>query len=478
MANGWKYAGYRGISFQMALWMTHRSTTSQSTTTENNHIHNNSLKLILNLTYASSHQPSVIHYSSVTMSLPVVVQARPYVQTPYNPSRIFHGPKFRIPKSLQVPSKRSFTSFTQLPSEIREQIWVFALIMDNPRVIELGVYFREWHEHAPRTARYPSKTVVPALLHVCAEARAIALQYYEPFSVDGTWTGTYIDWSLDYVYLNWSIETWNDINRPYQGVMSSVLTNACQHLVVGRELYEAAREQIHGTFPNTSDIAVLCGLKLQDYDTAAKKDSEDDYEGGEIRLFDISEGLFGPIAVPVERFRGKRAHDQESTRATIQPDISNIWYHGSWTHMWDSDHYRSRVTVLLGYQRKQPVSQEELQQRKSTERKLIDEHPPHISFDVYNKNTTIKEMRAEAIRRGLEPTGKRIWLASRLYDHEWRAKAAWHQFQRELPHRSREIRYNSKPGKQITLLTDSYQILRKTPSRGGRLHITIMVHLR
>jgi hypothetical protein len=75
---------------------------------------------------------------------------------------------------------RSFAHFQQLPGEIRVQIWQHAL--PGPRVVEIRA---EAPEEATkrgrgggRCGRVTSRCRVPTLLHVCREARGVALGRY------------------------------------------------------------------------------------------------------------------------------------------------------------------------------------------------------------------------------------------------------------------------------------------------------------
>jgi len=127
------------------------------------------------------------------MPHPHIYQQKSYTQVVYDPSKLLSGPRIARPmRFLYKPSKRSLHHFQSLPYEIRILIWELALVSGDPRVIEVGYYFKEWRCYSgfDRVTRYPTKTVVPTLLHVNSEARTLALRYYEPFTLDGTWTGT------------------------------------------------------------------------------------------------------------------------------------------------------------------------------------------------------------------------------------------------------------------------------------------------
>jgi hypothetical protein len=81
-----------------------------------------------------------------------------------------------------------FPEFRHLMLEIRERIFTIACF--EPRVVEI--------------AGGPSKTITPApsLMHVNSQSRKIALALYNPLKLRGRFTGTYINWEVDIVYLN------------------------------------------------------------------------------------------------------------------------------------------------------------------------------------------------------------------------------------------------------------------------------------
>jgi hypothetical protein len=101
-------------------------------------------------------------------------------------------------------SRQTLHSFALLPYDIKKQIWRYAAIQKERRVIELGYYHgpqtwslgTPWQEKQyfpPVTFKFPTKTVVPAMLHVCRQSRAAALALYKLFTIDGSWTGTYVE---------------------------------------------------------------------------------------------------------------------------------------------------------------------------------------------------------------------------------------------------------------------------------------------
>lgn len=87
-------------------------------------------------------------------------------------------------------STQNFTRFSELPTEIRFQIWQFTL--PAPRV--LGIQYGESCELL--YSQYPP----PVALHICSESRAVALKHYELAFVNRLKPhGTYFDFSRDIV---------------------------------------------------------------------------------------------------------------------------------------------------------------------------------------------------------------------------------------------------------------------------------------
>ncbi|KUJ24175.1 uncharacterized protein LY89DRAFT_776338 [Mollisia scopiformis] len=146
-----------------------------------------------------------------------------------------------------------FTIFDDLPSELRLQIWREAM---SPRVLEIM-----WN----RDKGYFSdcRDQIPALMHVCVESRACALEKYIPMiveneceepSVDGSDSSddapnrpkepptlpplsVYIDPTKDTLYL--SMGTW-DLSGPYTGmlidflrIVDSTVASKLEHLETG-----------------------------------------------------------------------------------------------------------------------------------------------------------------------------------------------------------------------------------------------------
>lgn len=383
------------------------------------------------------------------MSSSTVYTKKPFVQTNFNPSVVLRGPKIKLVDSL-IKSRQTLHSFALLPYEIKEQIWQYAAIQREPRVIELGYYHgpRTWSQetpwqekqhYPPVTFKFPTKTVVPATLHVCRQSRAAAMTFYNPFTIDGSWAGTYVDWQLDYLYLNWTPKNWHDFysgrNITYRRHQFNFDTTAqsCQHLLFSLDLYEdkRCRIEVRNFFQNTPDIAVLCAMKREGQSewkssrTSLQK-KEDEYEGGNIQLFDIQQGFFGPVATTMEINR-------TSTRFGIDRQIS------------------PDITLLLGYQRRQAVSEEELSIRTVHLQENPEEFPRPKKWKPFDRKASTQELRAELKRYGTMPWvgSDRFYLINELEEQEPRMKKALKFYKEEQIHYFREIYYNSKPGRQI-----------------------------
>ena len=108
-------------------------------------------------------------------------------------------------------------------------IWDLACL--EPRIVEI---ICDMHAFGNKC---PSKTRVPALLHVCREARQEGLRYYEilpSFGDLNSYRETYVNWELDSISL-----THNDIASRYTrstiidiGKPIDVLRQKCRHLIM------------------------------------------------------------------------------------------------------------------------------------------------------------------------------------------------------------------------------------------------------
>lgn len=92
------------------------------------------------------------------------------------------------------------------------------------------------------------------------------------------------------------------------------------------------------------------------------------------------------------------------------------------------------------------MSEEECRLRNSHENELVASQRPYERQERSDKNLTVKQLRQETVRRGVEPSGNIKWLERRMHCHDWVAQCAWLMFEEELRHRLAEKDYNSKPG--------------------------------
>jgi hypothetical protein len=97
------------------------------------------------------------------------------------------------------PQGRRFTVFSNLPYELQNMVWTIAAC--EPRVVEIDTYttyFRK-NEKKKTELRCLSRTLVPAILHVCSRSRKMALKLYERICFRDHFTGSYINWACDYI---------------------------------------------------------------------------------------------------------------------------------------------------------------------------------------------------------------------------------------------------------------------------------------
>jgi hypothetical protein len=90
----------------------------------------------------------------------------------------------------------TFTPFPRLAPELRQEIWKYTA--SDGRLIEF-TYFS--HEKTV-ASMFPSRTLVPAILHTNQEARACGLEIYEKLNFGSSFisiNSTYINWEIDVV---------------------------------------------------------------------------------------------------------------------------------------------------------------------------------------------------------------------------------------------------------------------------------------
>ncbi|EPE37064.1 hypothetical protein GLAREA_09227 [Glarea lozoyensis ATCC 20868] len=124
----------------------------------------------------------------------------------------------------------TFHHFRKLPVEIRLIIWRKAC--GTPRVVEI-IYNpnrRKWN-------KFPSRTLTPALLHVCREARTEGLKCYEMLPGYGDrnqYRETYVNWEVDYIFLAEEETRWKDFLFDVLDVSqpTNTVREKCRHLVM------------------------------------------------------------------------------------------------------------------------------------------------------------------------------------------------------------------------------------------------------
>jgi hypothetical protein len=107
----------------------------------------------------------------------------------------------KVKASQEAPSHRletmvslqRFTSFNEMPLELRRMVWKLAA--KQPRVVEFSYYPKQ----KTTASKFPSKTLVPAILHTTREARGCGLEVYEKLEFGSCFDSTYINWHLDTV---------------------------------------------------------------------------------------------------------------------------------------------------------------------------------------------------------------------------------------------------------------------------------------
>jgi hypothetical protein len=130
---------------------------------------------------------------------------------------------------------QSFTLFPRFPVELRNMVWDLAAC--DPRIVEIGGYQTTNKRMRKKEFRFTSKTLVPSILHVSSESRSCGMKHYETLSFGERFTGTFINWAVDFVIFSNGPRrnTWNL-------VLSSVfiskdvkkkITQKCRHLILG-----------------------------------------------------------------------------------------------------------------------------------------------------------------------------------------------------------------------------------------------------
>jgi 2EXR family len=97
----------------------------------------------------------------------------------------------RIPDIIMWQPR--FVCFKELPTELRRIIW--NLVAREPRIVEFSYYPKQ----KTMESKFPSKTMVPAILHTSSEARTVGLEVYEELNFGFFFDTTYINWEVDIV---------------------------------------------------------------------------------------------------------------------------------------------------------------------------------------------------------------------------------------------------------------------------------------
>ena len=91
----------------------------------------------------------------------------------------------------------------------------------------------------PKIDKYPSKSLVPALLHVCRESRIEGLNYYDMLPSYGdkrSYRDTYVNWEVDYVYLSEAKHKGRILEASPPSEHMYELRQKCRHLIMAEEV--------------------------------------------------------------------------------------------------------------------------------------------------------------------------------------------------------------------------------------------------
>lgn len=307
----------------------------------------------------------------------------------YNHSRALDGRIPPLTASQRTISTRTFHLFPNLPREIRQIIWELALL--EPRIVEVDYYTA-----SNGSQRYPSKSVVPAPLHVCSFSREIGLRHYERFMPLGVWTGTYVNWDHDYISPIWSmVQFSNHIGAITEWITESDLTEKTRHVLLRPSSPEWQRYMC-GRFHNCQDFALLRGVEYGDgpaglTELAPDADHED---GGPMQLFDILETDEGPVAQKIQCERKPLFTEQQKQTILEKSEFAHVVEYKELILM-----APYHVTPVLGFQRKRPcISVEEMNERKLEEEQLRKDFPPPTLPDSHCKTWLSHELDREFFR--------------------------------------------------------------------------------
>jgi len=389
---------------------------------------------------------------------------QPYVGTTIKASTLDRS-KIKLPKPLRTPSSKTFHQFPSLSFEIREFIWTATCTNASPRVVEIGfcqvtnpnllgaISSDRHHGYVSwRDSRYhlPSKTVVPAVLHVCQQARIIGLKYYDVMRYTEDWTWTYIDWNKDYIYLNWSLELFQRVRMIplWRTAPMQDLARQARHLVVNQEVQDdvVSWRWVNEQFCRAENVAVMCGslrkAKLSSKNIVGDfRIGSDDDEGGFIELFDIGKVDSGLIATHIQF---------SSQHGTVDFVLEQQNPTDTWSNL--PNHPCTRL--VIGYLRKRRyISSNERESRDMMEDELYRSikplPPPHTAFQ---KTWTYAQIEAEVKLRDLKVktdwSGKELkgwtWMKRYIKEDDRRVRHAQKRHNEEMEERLKRISYTCR----------------------------------
>jgi hypothetical protein len=148
---------------------------------------------------------------------------------------------------------RTFTVFANLPYELQNMIWAIAAC--ESRVVELHSYTKYFRQSGRKKTelRFLSRTLGPAILHTCSGARQAGLRLYERLCFRDHFTGSYINWAVDYIKLSPSWYPWPH-TRDYLHL--SEIHEKCRRLIIQKYDFEALSWNMR--FKNVEEIVLLC----------------------------------------------------------------------------------------------------------------------------------------------------------------------------------------------------------------------------
>lgn len=134
-------------------------------------------------------------------------------------------------------------------------VWAFAAC--ESRVVEVESYTKYFRQGGRKRTqlRLLSRTLVPAILHTSSAARKTGLIFYDRLSFRDHFTGSYVNWAVDYIRFVsslYSLErgTTNDS-------LLSEFHQKCRRLVLREFEFESWSWRLRSR--NVEDVVLLCG---------------------------------------------------------------------------------------------------------------------------------------------------------------------------------------------------------------------------